>query len=160
MRATNFEYRHQTLLHLLVVGLALLTYMINPDDIVWALVRHHSNSAFLERIAFGAGALMVLGSAVLETWASAYPYRLVQYPLRLSRLLFALALGLLVPLSGAIILVIGEATLVFRLFVRDRQSATPEDWWQYSSTVPRRSSAAFRKAASKWGLAASMVVFT
>lgn len=57
MKATRFEYRHQVLLHLLLVGLALLTYVISPDDIVWALVRHHSNSAFLERLSFGAGTL-------------------------------------------------------------------------------------------------------
>jgi hypothetical protein len=39
MQATDFEYRHQTLLHLLLVGLAVSAYFLNPDDIVWALVR-------------------------------------------------------------------------------------------------------------------------
>ena len=42
MRATDFEYRRQTLLHLIVVGLAFLTYAFQPDDVVWALVKHHT----------------------------------------------------------------------------------------------------------------------
>lgn len=45
MKATAFECRHQTLLHLLIVGLASLTYVFDPMDLVWALVRGHSNSA-------------------------------------------------------------------------------------------------------------------
>jgi hypothetical protein len=32
--ATDFEFRHQTALHLLVVGLAVSTYFLNPDDVV------------------------------------------------------------------------------------------------------------------------------
>ncbi len=73
MQATDFEYRHQTLFHLLLVGLAVSIYFLNPDDIVWALVRHHSNGAFLEQVTFGIGTLMLLSCAVLETWAGAYP---------------------------------------------------------------------------------------
>jgi hypothetical protein len=149
MRATDFEYRHQTLLHLLVVGLGVSTYFLTRDDIVWALVRHHSNSRFLEQAAFGVGTLLLLGCAVLETWARAYPQSVV---LLLARLLFALVVGLLVPLPGTIVIVGGEALLVFRLFVRDHDHATPG--------APAAWGEAFRRAASKWGLAASMIVFT
>lgn len=141
MQATDFEYHYQTPLHLLIVGLALLAYLISPDDIVWALVRHHSNSAAMERVAFGAGALAVLASASLETWMA--PSRQ-----RLARLLFALSLGLLLPLPGAMLLVAGEAILIFRLFMRDRGDAgSPEP-------------GGFRAAVSKWGVAASMLVLT
>jgi protein-S-isoprenylcysteine O-methyltransferase Ste14 len=191
MKATDFEYRHQTLLHLLLIGLAVSTYFLNPNDIVWALVRDHSNRAFLEQLTFGAGTLMVLGCAVLETWARAYPpdaasvgpvltcdgpYRHLQYPVLFSRLLFALVLGLLVPLPGTILLIGGEALLVFRLLVRDRDGATADRWQQYRSAVPplfpslyprfpvRGAEAkwgeAFRWAASKWGFAVSMIIFT
>jgi protein-S-isoprenylcysteine O-methyltransferase Ste14 len=191
IEATDFEYRHQTLLHLLLVGLAVATYLFDQDDIVWAVVRHHTNSAFLEQAAFGVGTLMLFGSAALETWASAYllpavpsfghviscdgPYRYLQYPLLLSRLLFALVLGLLVPLPGTILLVGGEALLAFRLVVRDRNSGA-DGWQEYRAAVPlmiptlqprfppRGVEAswgeAFRWAASKWGLTASMIVFT
>ena len=192
MRATSFEYRYQTLLHLLLIGVALLAYVINPDDVVWALVRHHSNRALLERIVFGSGALIILSSALLETWAVAYshpgvksveplltcdrPYRYVQYPLGLSRLLLAIALGLLIPLSGAIILVIGETVLVLRLVIHDDESVTAEHLQRYRFRVPRllpsrqsrfphcgaegKWGEGFRRAASKWGLGASMIVFS
>src|ERR1700761_6738152 len=59
MKATDFELRYRTLLHLVVVGLAVLTYLVSPDDIVWAIVRQHHNSRLLERLAFGFGAVIV-----------------------------------------------------------------------------------------------------
>jgi len=174
VQATGFEYRHQTLLHLLLVGLAVSTYFLNPDDIVWASVRHHSNRAFLEQIVFGAGTLLLLGCAVLETWASAYPqpgapsaepvvtcdgpYRYLQNPLLLSRLLFALVLGLLVPLPGTILLVAAEALLVLRFLVRDREKPAADRFPGRGAKA--RWGAGFRWAASKWGLAASMIAFT
>ncbi len=155
MQATDFEYRHQTVLHLLVVGLAVSTYLVSRDDIVWAVVRGHSNNRFLEQLAFALGTLMLISCAGLETWASAYPRPVV---LLLSRLLFALVVGLLVPLSGTIVMIGGEALLGFRLYVRDHDRATAERF-------PVRGAGAtwgeaFRRAASKWGFAASMVVFT
>jgi hypothetical protein len=33
MKARDFEVRHQTLLHMVIVGLAFSTYEIAPDDI-------------------------------------------------------------------------------------------------------------------------------
>jgi protein-S-isoprenylcysteine O-methyltransferase Ste14 len=154
MRATDFEYRHQTLFHLLVVGLAFLTYAFQRDDIVWALVRHHTTyRAFLERLVFGTGTLMIIGSATFQTWASAYgppgtadgepllacdgPYRYVQYPLYFGRVLFALGIGLLAPAWGTVILLTGEILLVFRLFGRDHSGTTEEFSSQYRARVPR-----------------------
>lgn len=193
MRATDFEYRHQTLLHLLVVGLAFLTYAFQPDDIVWALVRHHTTyRALLERLVFGTGALLIVASAVFQTWASAYgrpgtadkaallacdgPYRYVQYPLYLGRILFVLGIGLLAPALGTVILLTGEIVLVLRLFGRDHESTSEEFSRQYRARVPRFLPSirprvptrglganwreALRKEASKWGLAVTMIVFT
>lgn len=187
MKATLFEDRQRTLLHLLVVGLAVGTYFLSPDNIVWALVRHHANRALLERISFGVGTLLLFVCAVLETWASAYrgpdmqsagplpacdgPYRYLQHPLLLSRLLFALVLGLLLPLPGTVVLLGGEALLVYRLLARDRdrtpaeRPAVPLLFPSLRARLPVRRAAAtwgeaFRRAASKWGLAVSMVVFT
>jgi hypothetical protein len=151
MKATRFEYRHQTLLHLLLVGLAVATYLRNPDDIVWAVVRGHSDSALLERLVFGAGALMLLASAVLETWANAYNARL---PKRLARIFLALGVGQLLPLPGLMVLLAGEAMLIFRLYLRDRASADISP-----PATGRPWGPAFRSAASRWGLALSMMVF-
>jgi hypothetical protein len=154
MKATDFECRHETLLHLLLVGLAVSTYLRYPDDIVWALVRDHSDSASWERAVFGAGALMLLGSAALDTWANAGIQRYAG-PRRLARILSVLAVGQLLPLPGLMISFAGEAILILRLFLRDREVAALPP----SGSMGRTWGPAFRTAASKWGLALSMMVF-
>lgn len=188
MRATDFEYRHQALLHLLVVGLAFLTYAFQRDDIVWVLLKHHTiYRTLLERIVFGIGAFEVLCSAALQTWAQAYrfsaadvqmlsparaeTYRRLEDLIYVGRLLFALGVGLLAPISGTVILLVGEVSLVARLFVRNSnptgRQALGRDW--IFPSLPRllpgqRLSAswkyALRKEASKWGLVITMIAFT
>ena len=173
MKATRFEYQHQTLIHLLLVGLSSLSYFRDRVDIVWALVRNHSDSASWERLVFGFGALMLLGSAVLETWANAHPRVSVrpdgpvfvsqpqhgysQHQMRLARILLVLAVGLLLPLSGAIILLTGETILILRLWLRDDESAAYLPLPSRGTNVSWGS--AFRVAASKWGLTTSMILF-
>jgi hypothetical protein len=122
MRASDLEYRHQTLLHLLLVGFALAAYWIEPNDVVWSAVRHHANSAFLERLVFGVGTLELLGCAIVETWAEAHGG--LRAPILASRLLFALALGLLLPLAGTLLLIAGQSLLVWRLFVRHSETVS------------------------------------
>ena len=39
MKANNFEYGHQKLVHLLIVAIAFLTYLVDRDDIVWRFVK-------------------------------------------------------------------------------------------------------------------------
>jgi len=185
MRATDFEHRHQTLLHLLVVGLAFLTYAFQPDDIVWALVKHHTiYRTLLERIVFGIGALEILCSAALLTWANGYRlsasnadpllasdgvYRRLEDLTYVGRLLFALGIGLLAPISGTVILLAGEVALVVRLILRNRNGARLEGrsdqfvrsmrTWLSAQGVSARWKDAVRKEASKWGLAVTMTVF-
>ena len=157
MKASDFEYRHENLMHFLLIGLAMLTYLRDRDDIVWSLVRNHSDSASWERFVFGIGALMLLASAALETWANAPSHILTRtgqsrYLPGNARILLVLAIGLLLPLSGCIILLAGEAILILRLSLRDRQSpSAPYGGYSWRS--------AFRHAASKWGLAISMIAF-
>jgi hypothetical protein len=186
--ATDFEYRHQTLLHLLVVGLAFLAYAFQRDDIVWALVKHHTiYRTLLERIVFGIGALAVLGSAALETWAQAcrfsaadeqrassardQTYRRFEHLIYVGRLLFAAGIGLLAPISGTVILLVGEVSLVARLLVRNSNTtdlpALHRDWIfpSLDGLLPAQSLSArwkyaLRKEASKWGLAITMIAFT
>jgi hypothetical protein len=188
IRATDFEYRYQTLLHLLVVGLAFLAYAFQRDDIVWALVKHHTiYRTLLERIVFGIGALEVLCSAALQTWAQAYrfsaadaqvasptgdeTYRRLEDLIYVGRLLFASGIGLLAPISGTVILLVGEVSLVARLFVRNSNPtnlhALHRDWifpW-FHRLLPAQSLSAnwkyaLRREASKWGLAITMIAFT
>lgn len=157
MKASNFECRHQTLLHLLLVGAAVLTYVACPDDIVWALVRRHPDNRLLEHLVFSVAAIMIIASAGLETWAIAHPAthngskHLVGHPILVARLLLASAVGLLLPLVGSILLVLGEAFLVLRMVLRAAEPAAPDRAPSWGS--------GFRTAAFKWGLAASMIVF-
>jgi hypothetical protein len=161
MRATDFELRNQTLLHLLVVGAAFLTYAFQPDDVVWALVKGHTDRTLLERLVFAVGTLEICSSAALRTWARVHlRYRYADL-LYLGRILFALGIGLLAPAAGAAILLVGEVILVVRLLNRERQLDPAVDTLHFLQ--PRKPAAwrdAFRQESSKWGLAFTMIAFT
>jgi hypothetical protein len=188
MKATDFEYRHQTLLHLLVVGLAFLTYAFQRDDIVWVLVKHHTiYRTLLERIVFGIGAFEVLCAAALQTWAHTHLFCAADVempsPARdricprledltyVGRLLFALGIGLLAPIPGTVILLLGEVSLVARLLVRNSDATSLQalgrdcifpslDGLPRAPRVSAKWRYALRKEASKWGLAITMIAFT
>lgn len=100
MRATDFEYRRQALVHLLIVATSFLTYFLDRNDIVWALVRGQSHPQLLERLLFSIATILIGLSTAIRTWARAYqvfsvssyaspgrrdgPYRYVLYPRGLS----------------------------------------------------------------------------
>lgn len=182
MKATDFEVRNKTLLHLLVVGAAFGMYAFQPDDIVWAAVKGHAERILLERIVFAAGTLLIFFSATVDTWArlgwhAASDKSSTQdfgtgnpnsrYLLYVGRLVFALGIGLLAPAIGTAVLLIGEAILVSRLLLREQEIGILD-----SQVAPNRVSLpgsqqrgrfwveALRREASKWGLAVTMVVFT
>ena len=69
MKATGFEYRHQTLTHQLVVLAAFLTYLIDRDDIVWRFVRDTSTPHRWERALFILATILIAAGAALSTWA-------------------------------------------------------------------------------------------
>ena len=52
MKATEFECRHQTLIHLVIVTIAFLTYFIDREDIVWSFLQGRLHSQLLQRIFF------------------------------------------------------------------------------------------------------------
>jgi protein-S-isoprenylcysteine O-methyltransferase Ste14 len=117
MKATDFEYRHPTLLHLAIVTIALSTYLIDRDDIVWAMVRGQPDSRLLERLLFTLATLLIGGATALRTWARACsssfnstdrssvsgkgPYVYIHYPMQAGGLLFAIGVGFLAPLSDS-----------------------------------------------------------
>ena len=168
MRTSSFEYRHQLLLHMLLVGLASLTYAIDPLNVVWALVRGHGNSRTWERLIFGLGAYMLFASAALETWANARDQASIaergpngathshKLQTLLARILLVLTIALLLPLPGTVLLITGEAILVFRLF-REDERTVGAPVAASGSQVSWRSG--FRAAASRWGFTATMIAF-
>src|SRR5262249_37598290 len=66
LAATGFERRHQMLIHLLIVGAAWCTYIIEKDDVVWRFVKDHGAATRpLEHMSFlGATLLIGLGAYI------------------------------------------------------------------------------------------------
>ena len=174
VKATRFEFRHQTLLHLLVVGLAFITYLFAPDDIVWLIVRNSTHVHLYERALFALAALFIGVGATLCTWALAYPepdlsaslpvasdgpHGHLRYLLHFGRLLYAIGLGSLTPVPGFVILIAGEALLVFRLM---RRTETPENAVRPAlpahNLVPNWKKA-LRQESVKWGIFVTMIIF-
>lgn len=174
MKATNFEIRHQALLHLLVVTAAFLTYFIQRDDIVWAGIKDSPQNRLLERSLFALATLLIGAGAGICSWERMHPkfsvvgssathgsvevYSYLSYPRYAGSLLYSVGLGSLAPPLGFVILVAGEALLGFRL-LRARgvfKLAEP-------SSLPQSASGwglAIRREAGKWGLFVTMIVFT
>jgi len=182
MSATAFECRHQLLLHELIVGGALLTYLVDADDVIWRFIKTSGTDVRLRERSLFAVATILLGvSAWLCTWARAHSQlEWAEQAIRLDpvaprfpalrlryrgELLYAIALASLVPLSGACMLIAGEAIRLYRL---ERGAVASEDTASRSlldsaavALKPGRSWAAgFRREAVKWGLFLTMIVFT
>lgn len=73
MRATGFEYRHPTLVHQLIVVAAFLTYLFQPDDVVWWFVKDHPSPHTLERVLFILASGFIAAGAVICTRARVLP---------------------------------------------------------------------------------------
>lgn len=180
MNATDFEYRHQTLVHLLIVAVSFLTYFLDRNDIVWALVRGQAHRELLERLLFAIATILMGVSTAVRTWARAYPgfsipghasprrcygpYRYLRYPQQLGNLLFSIGLGFLAPLPGFVLLVVGGAIIFLRL-VRREKELTVLGMSQPSASQPLFGlgpiwGKAFRQESAKWGLFLTMIVFT
>jgi hypothetical protein len=163
MQASNFEYRHQTLLHQLVIAAALLTYLFDRDDIVWRFVKNSTAPRVLERILFIAATLAVVLGAGICTWTRAH----FRFPSstggKLDRalprsqffgdVLYAIGLASLFPLTGFVLLVAGETLRLLRLArgADDRalERETGSGWGR-----------ALRKEAAKLGIAVTMASFS
>jgi len=154
MKATDFELRHQTPVHLTLVTAAFLTYLVDPDDMVWKLVRGEPHARLLERLLFAVATVLIGTGSWLRTRAlveggselSGQPTRregfsrVLTYPQHLGNLLFSIGLASLAPLWGFVLLAAGETVVVIRLIGREEAIREQE--------------------AGKWGLFVTMIVFT
>jgi hypothetical protein len=178
MKASDFESRHQTLVHQFVVAAGFLTYLLDRDDIVWRLVKSSTAPRELERTLFTIATLAIAAGAGICTWARACretestagvgPNRYLWQPLFLGELFYAVGLASLAPLSGFIILVGGETLRVFRLIVRANDPAKGLKQQLHEPALAGRPletksngnwQKAFRKEAAKWGIFLTMIVF-
>jgi hypothetical protein len=168
VKATLFEARHALLVHQLIVGLAILTYLFDREDIVWRFVKGTAEPHQLERFLFILAAVFVAAGAALCTWArgrgtaklasGSDSQRTPQCALYLGDMCYAIGLGSLLPVAGFTILVSGDALRIFRLIRRESDPANRSSL----PVAPRklRWSAAVRKEAIKWGILISVIVFS
>jgi hypothetical protein len=177
MKATSFEYRYQRVIHLGIVGLALMTYLFDRDDVVWRFVKDSGTPHQWERDWFiAAGALIAIGAIVCtraRTNRGDADSLNRNGARRLAarywgELCYAIGLGALFPLSGFAILVGGEALRIFRLLgraganERDTSSARRSPEARLAAGAVESNVAwaeAFRREAIKWGLVVAMLVF-
>ena len=169
MLATEFEYRHQALVHQFIVCSAFLTYFIDRDDIIWRFVKDSATPHGLERSLFILATLFIAAGAGICTWTRAYRTSTsgsrdsLRRPQSLGDLLYAIGLGSLAPLSGFLVLVGGEALRVFRLIRRaeDRAQNVGAPLSLSPAANKRRLpwKSAFRQEAVKWGILLTMIIF-
>jgi hypothetical protein len=162
MKSTDFEDRHPVLIHRLIIAAAFLTYLVDPDDIVWRFIKNDAtHRELLERFLFAIATILTGVAAGICTWAHGRPQTLAKGVSDLSAshsrrhlqyigdLLYAIGLGSLAPLWGFVILVAGEAIRIFRLARRKNEASSGRDrpgisgvtWWE-----------AFRQESFKWGI--------
>lgn len=149
VRASRFETRHPTLLHLLIVGAAWATYLADRDDIVWRMIRSSPSSRALEHAAFSVTALLIGGGAFLCTRAGTSNSR----ARILGQWLYALGLATLLPLWGCVFLFAAESFRIARLALAEREQPrlhANHDGW----------TTAIRRESVKWGIFATMIVFS
>lgn len=170
MKATQFECRRPILVHQIIVAVAVLTYVIDRDDVIWRFVKDTAEPHKLERYLFIVATLFVAVGAGIATWARAQGHsnsssgnesrwnpRHARY---FGELCYAIGFGSLLPLAGFMILVLGDALRVYRLSRREddpTECATPEPHLGGRKSLPWRT--AIRKEAVKWGILMSMIVF-
>ena len=177
MRATDFEYRHQRLVHQFIVGASVLTYLIDRDDVVWRFVRDSVTPHRLERLVFIVATVFIALGAGICTWARARSrlsttsagrtYRYLDQLRYLGELCYAIGLASLVPFAGFFILVGGEALRILRLILRDdehglnyRRHPMPEpSQLAVAEDIHFRWGKASRQEAVKWGILITMIVF-
>lgn len=165
MQATDFEFRNRWWMFGAIFGVAFFTFAIDHQPLGQRLANRLSAALQWQQeptlhLMFGIGALIMIAAALLRTWASAYlgrvvvhdaalhserlnadgPYRCVRNPLYFGNLMMALAMALVAPLPGSVIILIGMPLFCYRLIGREEaslQAQQGEPFRTYMRTVPR-----------------------
>lgn len=165
---TPLEFRFRFLIHVVIFFLGFYApwnYGLHIDTIgTWQVIAWFSRHVWLSfsvatDAVLVAGIVLALAAAVVRTWAASYlgsstvqsaaihgdsvvaagPYRYVRNPLYLGIILLALALGLLMPPSGAIFTVVLIVLFQLRLIVLEQRFLSDklgEPYRVYLTKVP------------------------
>jgi protein-S-isoprenylcysteine O-methyltransferase Ste14 len=161
VKATEFEFRHRSILNLIHFWIAFQLYSVDRINIVWAFVRwNNPRGDFIARIVFGFAALLLGLAATIRTWAAAYlrsevvhdmalhtetlvadgPYRHLRNPLYLGTFLMSVGLGFLASRSGFLVLAVGAAIRILRLIGREEaelEKQQGERFREFCRRVPK-----------------------
>jgi protein-S-isoprenylcysteine O-methyltransferase Ste14 len=161
IKATEFEFRHRSLLNLIHFWIAFQLYSVDHINIVWAFVHwNNPRGDFIARMVFGFGTLLVGLASAVRTWAAAYlrsdvvhdavlhaetlvadgPYRHVRNPLYLGTFLMSVGLGLLASRLGFVVLAVGATIRILRLIGREEaelEKQQGESFREFCRRVPR-----------------------
>ncbi|MGA3210668.1 MAG: isoprenylcysteine carboxylmethyltransferase family protein [Terriglobales bacterium] len=167
MKATEFEFRYRWWIFSAIFTAGFLAYNLgDPNLVEWLLgwLTNHSGRSWRSdldfHIAFGVAALLVTAAAAIRTWATAYlgarvmtarevqsahlvadgPYRFVRNPLYLGNMLLAIGFGAMASRFGWLVIVVGNALLVYRLIGREEDgllSNQGDSYRAYFNAVPR-----------------------
>jgi len=182
MKATQFEFRHRSLLNLLQFWIAFQLYSFDPINVVWAFFHWDTpRGILLARFVFSFAALLLALAAGIRTWAAAYlrsevvhdtnlhadkivadgPYRHVRNPLYLGTFLMTLGMGFLASRSGFAVLVVGAAIRIARLVGREEEDLANqqgEPYLEFCRRIPRFIPSLFARVSAsgqqpEWGQA-------
>jgi hypothetical protein len=113
-RSYPFVIRHPFVIHGFIVVFCWLTYLKDPEDIVWRFVKVSPNARSLEHLAFGVAAVLLGVAVALGAWPSGNTTNFERRDMRSTRLrcigeiLHGIGISSLLPISGCILLVCGE----------------------------------------------------
>jgi len=164
-RASDFEFRNRVWLFGVLFGVAFILAALDPipagqriADRLVAAAQWTSTQAL--HAVFAVAALVLILAAALRTWGSAYltrevvhdtavhgeilhadgPYRHVRNPLYFGNVLLAGSIGLVAPVAGYAVLMLGMILFCYRLIGREESVLTAsqgQPFLAYMSAVPR-----------------------
>ena len=169
MRASDFEFRNRFFLIGLLFGVSFFCYSFDRVNSAAALVSaivgkdlnlNTATDRHALQVVLAMAALIVAGSAMIRTWATAYlrsdvvhdrelhaegivadgPYRYVRNPLYLANVVMSVGMGLLASRLGFAVLVLGMLLITYRLIGREEEEllgAQEEHYRAYRAAVPR-----------------------
>jgi protein-S-isoprenylcysteine O-methyltransferase Ste14 len=166
MQASLFEFRYRWWIIACIFALTFLSYGVDHVNSGSAIadwlssIRGHAATDNSYRAVFALGAILLVLTASLRTWGTAYlradvmrdslvhterlladgPYRHVRNPLYLGNIVMAIGIGPMASRLGFAILVIGMTVFVIRLLLREEGELAlqqGESYRKYCATVPR-----------------------
>ena len=164
--ASDFEFKYRFWVIGAIYGVSFPLYNIDHQNSAHVLaqwlanLRGASNSLWDHRLVFAVAALLAAIASMIRTWGTAYlqpevmvsgrvqtsrlvadgPYRFVRNPLYIGNILLALGMGLMASRLGLVVLVLGNAVIVYRLILREEaglEAEQGEGYRAYCAAVPR-----------------------